>query len=187
MPLWALTNSQAGWITSIFLGAYMVAVPVLVPMTDRFDPRLIYLLGVGLTCLGHLLFGLFAEDFWSALFARALTGVGWAETYMTGLKLLADRVEGKLMSRATAGHAASIGISGALSFSFADVLARSFAWPAPFLVASASAAVAWLLVFLTVDRSPPPSESQNGGSVFDFGPVFRNRSAMAYGLLHPHS
>ena len=47
---------------------------------------------------------------------RALTGMGWAGTYMTGLKLLADRVDAKMMSRATAGHAASIGISGALSF-----------------------------------------------------------------------
>jgi len=184
MPLWALTNSQAGWITSIFLGAYMVAVPILVPLTDRFDPRLIYLLGVGLTCLGHLLFGLFAEGFWSALFARALTGVGWAGTYMTGLKLLADRVDGKLMSRATAGHAASIGISGALSFSFADVLARSVGWPAPFIVASASAGLAWLLVFLTVGHSPLPSEAQKRGNVFDFSPVFRNRSAMAYAMTY---
>ena len=184
MSLWALTNSQAGWITAIFLGAYMVAVPVLVPLTDRFDPRHVYLLGVGLTCLGHLLFGLFAEGFWTALFARALTGVGWAGTYMTGLKLLADRVEGKLMSRATAGHAASIGISGALSFSFADVLARSFGWSAPFLMASASAGLAWLLVFLTVDRSSLPPETQNRGNVFDFGPVFRNRSAMAYAMAY---
>jgi predicted MFS family arabinose efflux permease len=180
MPLWGLTNSQAGWITAIFLGAYMVAVPVLVPLTDRLDPRHVYLLGVGLTCLGHLLFGLFAEGFWTALFARALTGVGWAGTYMTGLKLLADRVDGKLMSRATAGHAASIGISGAVSFSFADVLARSFGWPAPFLVASASAGVAWVLVLLTVASGPPPSDAQKRGNVFDFGPVFRNRSAMAY-------
>ena len=184
MSLWALTNSQAGWITAIFLGAYMVAVPVLVPLTDRFDPRHVYLLGVGLTCLGHLLFGLFAEGFWTALFARALTGVGWAGTYMTGLKLLADRVEGKLMSRATAGHAASIGISGALSFSFADVLARNFGWSAPFLMASASAGLAWLLVFLIVDRSPPPPEMQKRGNVFDFGPVFRNRSAMAYAMAY---
>src|SRR5262245_62335968 len=116
MSAWTLTNIQAGWITAIFLGAYMVAVPVLVPLTDRFDPRHVYLLGVGLTCLGHLLFGLFAEGFWSALFARALTGVGWAGTYMTGLKLLADRVEGKLMSRAKAGHEDRMGISGELSF-----------------------------------------------------------------------
>src|SRR5215831_20394926 len=84
IPRWGLTNSEAGWITAIFLGAYMVAVPILVPLTDRFDPRQVYLFGVGLTCLGHLLFGLFAAGFWSAMCARALTGIGWAGTYMTG-------------------------------------------------------------------------------------------------------
>src|SRR4030067_638043 len=66
--------------------------------------------------------------FWPALLPtmmppRALTGLGWAGTYMTGLKLLADQVDAKLMSRAVTGHAASIGISGALSFSCAGLLA----------------------------------------------------------------
>ena len=102
---WQLSNGEAGWITAIFFGAYMVSVPVLVTLTDRFDARTVYLVGVALTATGHLLFGIFADGFWSAFFSRALTGVGWAGTYMTGLKLLADKVEGKLMSRATAGHA----------------------------------------------------------------------------------
>jgi MFS family permease len=184
MPLWSLTNSQAGWITAIFLGAYMLAVPVLVPLTDRFDPRHVYLLGVGLTCSGHLFFGLFADGLWTALFARALSGIGWAGTYMTGLKLLADKVEDKLMSRATAGHAASIGISGALSFSFADVLARNFGWPAPFIAAAASAGMAWLLVFLAVPRGEPRTDAPGHGRMFDFRPVLRNRSAMAYALTY---
>src|SRR3954451_22664314 len=151
---WELTYGEAGWITAAFYGAYILAVPVLVTLTDRIDAKLVYLIGVAMTVAGHLLFGLLADGFWSAMAARALTGVGWAGTYMTGLKLLADRIEGKLMSRATAGHAASIGISGALSFSFADVLALRFGWPAPFIVASASAGLAWLLVLLTVGRSP---------------------------------
>jgi len=184
MRLWALTYSEAAWITAVFLAAYMVAVPLLVPLTDRFDPRSVYLLGVGLTVLGHLLFGLLAEGFWSAFFARALTGIGWAGTYMTGLKLLADRVEGRLMSRATAGHAASIGISGALSFSFADVLAGTFGWSAPFLAAAGSAGVAWLLVFSTVPRGAPQHDANGAGSMFDFRPVLKNRSAMAYALTY---
>lgn len=50
------------------------------------------------------------EGFWTALACRAVTGIGWAGTYMTGLKLLADRVDAKMMSRATAGHAASNGL-----------------------------------------------------------------------------
>ena len=158
--------------------------PVLVTLTDRLDPKRIYLCGVALTVLGHLLFGLVADGFWSALAARALTGIGWAGTYMTGLKLLADRVDGKLMSRATAGHAASIGISGALSFACADLIANFAGWPAAFFAASASAALAWLLVAVAVPRRETAPAPARDGALFDFRPVLRNRSAMAYALVY---
>jgi MFS family permease len=182
IPLWGLSNSEAGWITAIFYGAYVAAVPVLVTLTDRVDPRRVYLFGVGCTVAGHLLFGLLAEGFWSALGLRALAGVGWAGTYMTGLKLLADRVDEKLMSRAVTGHAASIGVSGALSFSIAGLLAEFFDWRAAFVVAGASAAAAWLLVALSVPRGAPAAPAADGFRLFDFRPVFRNRSAMAYAI-----
>jgi predicted MFS family arabinose efflux permease len=183
VQLWGLSWSEAGWITAIFFGAYMIAVPVLVTATDRFDPRQVYLLGVGLTVIGHLLFGLFAEGFWSALGARALTGIGWAGTYMTGLKLLADQVDVKLMSRATAGHAASVGISGALSFACADLLSGLLGWRGAFVAAACSAATAWLLVVLVVPRRAKDHPVASSGiAVFDFRPVFRNRSAMAYAI-----
>jgi predicted MFS family arabinose efflux permease len=183
VELWGLSWSQAGWITAIFFGAYMIAVPVLVTATDRFDPRQVYLLGVGLTVIGHLLFGLLAEGFWSALGARALTGIGWAGTYMTGLKLLADQVDAKLMSRATAGHAASVGISGALSFACADLLSGLLGWRGAFVAAACSAAIAWLLVVLVVPRRAKDHPvAPSGIAMFDFRPVFRNRSAMAYAI-----
>ncbi|MGD9803278.1 MAG: hypothetical protein AB7E81_03265 [Hyphomicrobiaceae bacterium] len=38
-PQWALSNSAAGWITAAFYGAYMLAAPVLVTLTDRVDPK----------------------------------------------------------------------------------------------------------------------------------------------------
>ena len=132
VPLWGLTNSEAGWITAIFYAAYLLAVPLLVTLTDRIDAKLIYLFGVGCTIAGHTLFGLVADGFWSAIALRALAGIGWAGTYMTGLKLLADKVDAKLMSRAAAGHAASIGISGALSFACADLIASVAGWQAAF-------------------------------------------------------
>ena len=128
VPLWQLTNSEAGWITAIFYGAYMVSVPVLVTLTDRVDPKRVYLFGVGATVAGHVLFAVLADGFWSALLTRALTGMGWAGTYMTGLKLLSDQVDAKMMSRAVTGHAASIGISGALSFATGDVIAGFAGW-----------------------------------------------------------
>ena len=128
---------------------------------------------------------MFAEGFWSALATRALTGMGWAGTYMTGLKLLADRADAKMMSRATAGHAASIGISGALSFACGDLIAAAAGWPAAFLAAGISAAVAWLAVAVIVpaqSRHATPGKDQQG--LYDFRPVFRNRSAMAYAIAY---
>lgn len=185
MPLWQLSNSEAGWITASFYGAYMVSVPVLVTLTDRVDPKRVYLFGVAATVLGHFLFGLFAEGFWSAVLMRALTGMGWAGTYMTGLKLLADRVDTKMMSRATAGHAASIGISGALSFACGDLLATAFGWGSAFLLAALSAAVAWLLVAFVVPSQTEQAKPREGGAgLYDFRPVFRNTSAMAYALVY---
>ncbi len=184
MRRWSLTNADAGWITSAFYGAYMVSVPVLVTLTDRIDAKRVYLFGVGATVLGHLLFGLLADGFWSALALRALAGLGWAGTYMTGLKLLADKVDAKMMSRAVAGHAASIGVSGALSYGLGELLAQEFGWRLAFASAGVSAAIAWAMVALAVPGHAMPPKPQSAAATFDFRPVLRNRSALAYSLAY---
>jgi MFS family permease len=184
MQRWSLSNSEAGWITAIFFGAYMVAVPVLVTLTDRIDGKRVYLFGVACTVAGHLMFGLFADGFWSAFFTRALAGIGWAGTYMTGLKLLADQVDSKLMSRAVTGHAASIGISGAVSYLLGDVLADQFGWRWTFVFASVTAATAWTMVALSVPPKTPAPRTKAQGALFDFRPVVRNTSAFAYSVVY---
>lgn len=185
MQRWSLTNSEAGWITAIFFGAYMVSVPVLVTLTDRIDAKRVYLFGVACTVAGHLLFGLTAEGFWSAFATRALAGLGWAGTYMTGLKLLADQVSPKLMSRAVTGHAASIGISGAVSFLLGDVLADWLGWQSAFVFSALTAALAWIMVaFIVPSRRPAPHKPAQGGGLFDFRPVIRNTSAFAYSVVY---
>ena len=189
MQLWQLSNSEAGWITAIFFGAYMVSVPVLVTLTDRIDAKRVYLFGVGCTVAGHLLFGLYADGFWSAFATRALAGIGWAGTYMTGLKLLADQVDARMMSRAVTGHAASIGISGAASFLLGDVLADHFGWRAAFAISAGTAFIAWLMVAVVVPwrAAPPPRPKSAAGkeaALFDFRPVVRNTSAFAYSIVY---
>jgi predicted MFS family arabinose efflux permease len=185
MLRWRLTNSGAGWITAAFYGAYMLAVPILVTLTDRVDAKRVYLGGVAAMVLGHALFAALADGFWSALIARALTGIGWAGTYMTGLKLLADKVDAKMLSRAAAGHAASIGISGALSYVCADLLTSAGGWRFAFGAAAASAALAWILIAVAMPaRAYPPEASAGAPALFDFRPVLKNRSAMAYAVAY---
>ena len=55
-----------------------------------------------------------------------------------------------MMSRAVTGHAASIGISGALSFLCGDLIAEHAGWRAAFLFAAISAGIAWFTVALIV-------------------------------------
>ncbi len=188
MGLWQLSNSEAGWITAIFFGTYMVSVPVLVTLTDRIDAKRVYLFGVACTVAGHLLFGLCADGFWSAFATRALAGMGWAGTYMTGLKLLADQVDAKMMSRAVTGHAASIGISGAVSFLLGDVLAEHFGWRAAFTLSAGTALIAWLMVAFVVPWRAAPTRAKGPAgkeaALFDFRPVVRNTSAFAYSVVY---
>src|SRR6187397_1174262 len=39
---WSLSKIQAGWLIGIFFAAYVVAVPVLVSLTDRVPARKVY-------------------------------------------------------------------------------------------------------------------------------------------------
>jgi len=184
MPAWRLDNSEAGWITGIFYAAYTVAVPFLVTLTDRIDPKRIYLCGVATTAVAHLAFAFLVDGFWSAMLARTLAGVGWAGTYMTGLKLLADRVESTLMSRAVAGHAAGVGVAGALSFVFADSIASAWGWPAAFLAAGACAIGGLLMILLLAPWQAHRPKNASRPPLLDFGPVVRNRAAMAYAVAY---
>ena len=163
---WNLTNQEAGWITGLFYAAYTLSVPILVTLTDRIDPRAVYLSGVALTIVSHWGFAAYADGFWTSAAMRALAGIGWAGTYMTGLKLLADRVDAALMSRAVAGHAASIGVAGSLSFVFAGALNGSVGWRGAFVASGIAARIGWGRGLLWgPPRGPPTTPPTSSPSI----------------------
>ncbi len=180
---WRLSNAEAGWITGIFYAGYTLSVPLLVALTDRLPAKWIYLSSVTLTILAHAGYGVFAEGFWSAFSFRALAGIGWAGTYMPGLKALSDMVEGPSQSRAVAAHAASIGVSGALSFLLADLIAGWFGWRWALGSGAFLAVFSFILMALMLPARRLAATPAKG-ALLDFRPVFRNRSAMAYGLSY---
>ena len=178
---WDLSKTEAGWLVGIFFAAYVVMVPVLVALTDRVPVRRVYMLGTSLTALSHFGFALFADGFWSALLLRLLSGIGWAGTYMPGLKAIADPLEGTAQSRAVSWHAAGVGISGAASFAIAGLVGNWAGASASFLLGGATALSAVLIVStvmpssLAVGSTKAPSRR-----LLDFRPVLRNCAAMGW-------
>ena len=178
---WGLSNTEAGWISGIFYGGYVAAVPVLVGSTDRVDPRRIYLLSFIIGAVAALGYALFAQGFWSALLWRALAGVALAGGYMPGLKLLTDRVGGPRQSRYVAFYTAGFSLGTAFSYAFTGEMAGWLGWRGAFAAAAVGAVIAFLLVLLLVP--PAVAEEMAQGEerrALDFRPVLRNRAAMAF-------
>ncbi len=180
---WQLSNTGAGWINGVYYAGYLVAVPVLVALTDRLDPRYVYLFATSLTFLSSVGFALVADGLWSASILRALAGIGLAGTYMPGLKTLTDRIEGSFQSRAVAFYTGSFSVGSSLSFFAAGELAHAFDWRWAFAIASIGPVFAFLLIACALPPHaaalpPPPAR------LLDFRPVLRNRRVMGFVLAY---
>jgi len=181
---WSLTNTDAGWIGGIYYAAYTLAVPLLSSLTDRVDPKRVYLVSVAVTALAFVGFAWVASGFWWALAFRALMGIGWAGSYMPGLKALSDVAEGPQQSRAVAAHAAAVGVSGALSFVVAGTVHAWLGWQWALVPGALGAALAFVLVLIALPSRPPRPSPGPRGALLDFRPILRNRSALAYSLAY---
>jgi MFS family permease len=181
---WSLSNTEEGWISGIYYAAYTLSVPLLSSLTDRVDPKRVYLGSLALTAIAFVGFAWVATGFWSALALRALMGVGWAGSYMPGLKALSDLTEGPQQSRAVAAHAAAVGVSGALSFGVAGAVNAWLGWRWALVPGALGAALAFMLVLVGLPLRPLRAAAAPRRALLDFRPILRNRSALAYSVAY---
>jgi MFS family permease len=157
---WAMSNSQAGIVSGMFFAGYVASVSLWTSLTDRLDPRRIYVAGSATSAAASAGFGLLAHDFASAVFFQVLLGVGIAATYMPGLRLLSDRIGGPRQSRYVAFYTSFFGIGTALSLALAGFIAPKYGWRAAFLASAlgplAAGALVWLLMVPVPPRSSAP-------------------------------
>ena len=176
MPLWNLSAAQAGLMASAYAFGYMLAVPVLAALTDRFDARGILLAGSLVSGLATIAFGLFANGLISASLIWAIAGAGFGGAYMPGLKALTDRLPHGDTSRSVTLYTSSFSVGVGLSFLVSQLVADRYGWRAAFLVTGIAPLAMVATCFLLVPLKPKPAQ----GHPLDFRPVIRNRNALGY-------
>ena len=176
MPLWHLSAAQAGLMASAYAFGYMLAVPMLTALTDRFDARGILLAGSTVSGLGTIAFGLFADDLLSASVLWAIAGAGFGGAYMPGLKALTDRLPTGDVSRSVTLYTSSFSIGVGLSFLVSQIIAETYGWRAAFTVTGIAPLAMVIVSFMLAPFKPKPLP----GHPLDFRPVFRNRAALGY-------
>jgi MFS family permease len=156
---WQLSNTAAGWISSAYFTGYMVAVPVLVSLTDRYDARTIWLGSTTIAVGAALGFGLLADGVWTALLFQFLAGASLAGTYMPGLKLIADRVKGVLHPRFVAFYTTSFTMGASASFYAIGQLDAWSYWRTAVALSALGPAVAWFLAYVWLHPIRMPGRS----------------------------
>ena len=178
IPEWRLSGAQAGFLAGSYAAGYMVTVPILATLTDRIDARTILIVGSAVSAAGTLLFGVFAEGFWSGVLCWTVAGMGFGGAYMPGLKALTDRLGHGDWSRAVTLYTSSFSFAVGLSFLVSQLVAARWGWRAAFLVTSLGPLAMIVACLLLQPVRPKPTQ----GRLLNFAPVVRNKPAMGFVL-----
>ena len=92
MPLWQLSEVEAGWIGGIYFAGYAVAAPLFGLLSDRWSGRAVFLWSMAGAVAASLAFALLAEGAWSAGALRFVQGFAFAGIHMPGMKAVTEAV-----------------------------------------------------------------------------------------------
>ena len=177
---WSLSNSEAGLISGIYFAGYVAATPILTSLTDRVDSRRVYLAACLTSSLAAAGFALYADGLLTALIFQFFIGAGLGGSYMPGLKMLADQLEGPAQSRSVGFYTASFGIGSSLSIFICGLIGAAWGWQWAFAYGAAGPVMAALLVNLVLPRGRTRAVGQPAPALLDFRPVLRNRKTLPY-------
>jgi MFS transporter, Spinster family, sphingosine-1-phosphate transporter len=140
-----LSNVQIGYLTSAFLGFYMVAAPFVGPLADRYSRKLIIVLGAlfwsGLTLLTAI-----THNYTELLIRHTLVGVGEATFVTIAPTFVADLFSEEKRGRILGVFYLAIPVGSAAGYLLGGNLAPHHGWRFPFYVAAAPGFVLALAV-----------------------------------------
>jgi MFS family permease len=144
-----LTKAQLGYLTSAFLGFYMVAAPFVGPLADRYSRKLIIAFGAifwsGLTLLTAV-----THTYSELLIRHTLVGIGEATFVTIAPTFVADLFPEEKRGRILGVFYLAIPVGSAAGYLLGGNLAPHHGWRFPFYVAAAPGfLLALAVLFLT--------------------------------------
>jgi MFS transporter, Spinster family, sphingosine-1-phosphate transporter len=150
-----LTNAQLGYLTSAFLGFYMIAAPFTGPLADRYSRKLIIILGAvfwsGLTLLTAV-----THTYWELLVRHTLVGIGEATFVTIAPTFVADLFPEDERGRIFGIFYLAIPVGTAAGYLLGGKLGPEHGWRFPFYIA----ALPGFLLALAVWFIPEPTRGQ---------------------------
>ena len=143
-----LSNAQVGYLTSAFLGFYMIAAPFVGPLADRYSRKVIIVLGAlfwsGLTLLTAV-----THTYTELLIRHTLVGVGEATFVTIAPTFVADLFAENVRGRILGVFYLAIPVGSAAGYLLGGYLAPHYGWRFPFYIAAAPGfALALAVLFL---------------------------------------
>lgn len=171
-----ITKAQVGYLTSAFLGFYMLAAPFVGPLADRYSRKLIIVLGAifwsGLTLLTAV-----THTYKELLVRHTLVGIGEATFVTIAPTFVADLFSEGKRGRILGIFYLAIPVGSAAGYLLGGHLAPMHGWRFPFYIAAAPGfLIALAVMFLkepprgqfdTVKEAPREQVVRTGSIVWD--------------------
>ncbi len=186
-----LTGGGNQFLIGLALGIYGLTQGLLqIPFgaaSDRFGRKKVIVFGLALFALGSFI-GAFAQDIWTAIFARAIQGAGAISAAVVAF--LADLTRDEHRTKAMAAIGASIGLMFALSLAGAPALYQAIGMSGLFMVTGVLALLAIPVTTHIVPREPK-LRGENGREVrsASLGVVLRDAelARLNFGIFALHA
>jgi multidrug resistance protein len=131
-----LSNAQVGYLTSAFLGFYMIAAPFIGPLADRYSRKLIIILGAVFWSALTLLTA-FTHTYGELLVRHTLVGVGEATFVTIAPTFVADLFAENKRGRILGVFYLAIPVGVAAGYLLGGKLSPQYGWRFPFYIAAA--------------------------------------------------
>lgn len=164
-----ITNTQIGYLTSAFLGFYMIAAPFVGPLADRYSRKLIIALGAIFWSALTLLTAV-THNYTELLIRHTLVGVGEATFVTIAPTFVADLFAEDRRGRILGIFYLAIPVGSAAGYLLGGNLAPHHGWRYPFYIAAAPGFLLALLVFFLKEPERGQFDSTHDSGLGDLLP-----------------